>query len=355
MHIYIDIIKYLPGFTLKIKFSSRNGVTGLLGASGSGKSMTLRCIAGIETPDKGVIVLNGRIFFDSEKKINLPSRERKVGYLFQNYALFPHMTVEENVGFALEYLPKREKDEIIQEKISMLELQGLEDRYPYQLSGGQQQRVALARALSIDPDILLLDEPFSALDEHLRSILIKQFVDTLHNYNGLTLFVTHNRDEAYRICQDIVVLEEGRVENQGYKGEIFDRPKTLATARLTGCKNFSYAKYISNNSIEATDWGINLKTYNEVMKDIQYVGLRAHHIQFSANDKSDNMVSCWLCDYNESLFGVSVYLTIGNKPMYGENYHIQWEISKEEWSNIKTLPQPWNLHFRPEKLLLLDC
>ena len=193
MSLEVDIIKKLQGFELKVDFKADNDILGLLGASGSGKSMTLRCIAGIETPDNGRIVLNGRVLFDSENKINIPIRERKVGFLFQNYALFPNMTVEQNIGFGLiKSISKIEKANKIRKKIIDLQLSGMEKRYPYQLSGGQQQRVALARALVVNPEILLLDEPFSALDEHLRNNMIIRLQEDLKEFKGTSIFITHN-------------------------------------------------------------------------------------------------------------------------------------------------------------------
>ena len=172
MSLHIDIRKRLGSFTLDVKFSAENGITSLLGASGCGKSMTLKCIAGIEKPDEGRIELDGTVLFDSAQKINLPPQKRRVGYLFQNYALFPNMSVRQNILCGL----NREKDRGAKERrlrdmLRMMQLEGLEDRKPAQLSGGQQQRAALARILVNDPQILLLDEPFSALDGHLRDSL----------------------------------------------------------------------------------------------------------------------------------------------------------------------------------------
>ena len=142
----------------------------LIGASGAGKSLILRCIAGIETPDTGKIVLNGRVLIDSEKGINLPSCDRRVGLLFQNYALFPHLTVAQNVAFGLRHSqPTEQVQAIIQQQLTAVHIESLAHRYPHELSGGQQQRVALARALASQPEILLLDAPFSALDTHLRN------------------------------------------------------------------------------------------------------------------------------------------------------------------------------------------
>ncbi len=352
MELYVDIKKKLHGFMLDVKFNVERDITGLLGASGSGKSMTLRCIAGIEKPDKGRIVLNGRVLFDSDKGINLPSRHRKVGYLFQNFALFPNMTVEENIGFALEKLSKEKRNTIVQGKIEMMKLHGLEKRFPFQLSGGQQQRVALARALAIEPEVLLLDEPFSALDEHLRGLLVKQLIETLVDYNGVTLFITHNMDEAYSICNRLVVLNNGSVEVAGNKEKLFQRPSTLSTAQLTGCKNFSTARYLSNNQIYAVDWDVNLHV-NQVQKNsIAHVGIRAHYIRRASQDDKDNVFDCWPSFTGETPFRVMVYLCIGKQAENREDYHIQWNISKEKWIELKNQPLPWRLHLDSEKLMI---
>lgn len=181
----MDIEKDLSSFKLKVEIKQEKGTLGFLGESGSGKSMTLKCIAGLEKPTRGKIVLNDRVLFDSEKKINLSTQDRKVGFLFQNYALFPHMTVSQNIELGLLKLSKSEKKEIVARYLDILKLNGFEGRYPWQLSGGQQQRVALARALATSPDILLLDEPFSALDHHLRSNMEKELMNMLKDYKEI--------------------------------------------------------------------------------------------------------------------------------------------------------------------------
>ena len=178
MSLQAAIKKRFSGFSLDVSLNTDGGVMGILGASGSGKSMTLKCIAGIETPDEGRIVLNGRVLFDSEKHINLPPQKRKVGYLFQNYALFPNMTVETNIAAGLSG-SKEEKQEAVARMIRLFKLEGLEKRYPSQLSGGQQQRVALARILVYEPDVIMLDEPFSALDYYLKEQLQFQVREVL--------------------------------------------------------------------------------------------------------------------------------------------------------------------------------
>ena len=183
MSLLVDIKKKLKEFTLEIDFKTDGESLGILGASGSGKSMTLKCIAGVETPDEGRIVLNGKTLFDSRKGINLKPQDRNIGYLFQSYALFPHMTVEENIGIGLN-LHKTEKELRIREIIESFHLEGLESKYPNKLSGGQQQRVALARCLVYKPDALMLDEPFSALDSHLKDHLQSEVLELLKSYDG---------------------------------------------------------------------------------------------------------------------------------------------------------------------------
>ena len=196
---------------LESAFETGNETLALLGPSGCGKSMTLKCIAGIVTPDSGRIELNGRVLFDSEKKINLPPQKRKVGYLFQQYALFPNMTVEQNIETALRDRPKEERKRIAAEKIKAFHLEGLEKHKPSQLSGGQQQRTALARIIASEPEILLLDEPFSALDSELRFFMEKEVQRVINEFGQSTIIVTHNRGEAYRLSDNIATMEKGRI------------------------------------------------------------------------------------------------------------------------------------------------
>lgn len=353
MELLVDIQKKLPGFMLDVKFETGKDILGLLGASGSGKSMTLRCIAGIDTPDTGRIVLNGRTMFDSQKGINLSCRKRKMGYLFQNYALFPNMTVEENIGFGIGDKKRADRIAIIKEKMKMIKLEGLEKRYPRQLSGGQQQRVALARALAIEPEALLLDEPFSALDDYLRSHMVKQLTETLADYPGVTLFVTHNMDEVYRVCKNLVVLSLGKIEAKGEKAEVFRCPPSLAAAQLTGCKNFSRAKYISPFKLEALEWGISLNTKREISRQIKNVGIHAHTIEAASEEKGDNVIRCWLNFTSETPTRMTVYLSTENNILGQDNYYIQWEITKQMWLELKDKPQPWYLRFNPDDLIIV--
>ncbi|WP_353932632.1 molybdate ABC transporter permease subunit [Okeanomitos corallinicola TIOX110] len=353
--LFIDIEKQLASFHLQIAFHTDNQPLGLLGSSGAGKSMILRCLAGIETPSQGKIILNGRVLFDSEQRINVPIRDRRIGFLFQNYALFPHLTVAQNIGFGL---PKESSDgnikvEIEKQLIAM-ELQGLGDRYPHQLSGGQQQRVALARALASQPEALLLDEPFSALDTHLRSQLEQQMTETLADYSGVTLFVTHNMEEAYRLCPNLLVLEAGKEAHHGSKYEIFKYPATINVARITGCKNFSRAASESNQIVAAIDWDCKLKVVESIPEQLSYIGIRAHQIIFKNDHNQENTFPCWLVRTSETPHRITLFLKLHSPANNHHDYHLQAEVYKEKWVTIKDKPFPWYVYLEPSQLILME-
>ena len=231
MSLSVDIEKKLGAFHLRSQFEAPDETMALLGASGCGKSMTLKCIAGIVTPDRGRIVLGGRVLFDSQKKINLPPQQRRVGYLFQQYALFPNMSVEQNILCGIRSGDKAEKRRVLAEKIRMFRLEGLEKKHPAQLSGGPQQRVALARILCSEPEAILLDEPFSALDSYLKWNLEIELADLLATFNGPILWVSHDRDECYRNCRSVCVMEDGRTGEVTPMDEMIRHPGSVSAAR----------------------------------------------------------------------------------------------------------------------------
>ena len=278
MSLFVDIEKDLGGFRLRARLDTGAPITGLLGASGCGKSLTLQCIAGIQRPDRGRILLDGRVLFDSEAGIDLPPQQRRVGYLFQQYALFPTMTVYENIRCGARGRGSRaEQDAIVRQMLTQLQLQGLESLRPAQLSGGQAQRVALARMLAADPQLLLLDEPFSALDAHLRDQLQPQLRDLLRTVGRQAVLVTHSRDEAYRLCSTLCIMDEGRTLRIGPTKEVFADPQSMAAARLTGCKNLAEARRVDDHTVEVPAWGVRLQTARPVPGDLRAVGLRAHY------------------------------------------------------------------------------
>lgn len=349
----VNIEKQMPGFQLRVRFQARRAPLGLLGASGSGKSMTLRCIAGLETPSNGRIVLNGRVLFDSRKRINVPSRDRKVGLVFQNYALFPHLTVAQNIAFGMQDTPRSQRAAEVTNYLDDMGLSGLGDRYPHQLSGGQQQRVALARAIAIEPDILLLDEPLSALDAYLRSHIEKLLIEVLSHYRGITLFITHKLEEAYRVCSRLLVLSEGQIQAEGPKEEIFQRPPTFEVAKVTECKNFSRARRIEANRIEALDWGCCLDVEVPLMSEIGYVGLRAHHIEFLQHSNASNTFPGWLAMMSETQHRVTLYLKLHSQPHSPQDYHVQAEIYRDKWESLNSHPFPWFVSLNPARLIPL--
>ena len=277
MKLHVDIEKKLDNVNLKVKFEQNIGILGFLGESGSGKSITLKCIAGLEKPDCGKIILGEKVLFDSSKKINIPVEERNIGFIFQNYALFPHMNVVQNIGIGIKNLDKEEKDRTIQLYIDKFNLNGLERRYPWQLSGGQAQRVAIARVLVTNPEILLLDEPFSALDYNLRKNIESELIHILKDFKGKIIFVTHDIEEAYRICDSIAVYSNGISNKVRNTKELFKKPSTLTEAKITGCENISRLKISEGNIIKAIDWGY---SYNgKVEENISYAGIRAKDIK----------------------------------------------------------------------------
>lgn len=278
MSLQVDIEKRLGDFSLRAAFEGGNETIGILGASGCGKSMTLKCIAGIETPDRGRIVLDGEVLFDSEKKINLPPQKRRVGYLFQNYALFPNMTVRQNVLCGLRWERDRAKSErILAETLEMLQLTDLVNHKPNQLSGGQAQRTALARILVNRPRILMLDEPFSALDTHLRLRLQLQLRDLLKSYGRGVLMVTHDRDEAYHMCARIAMIDKGRMLTVKETKDFFADPGSIPAAVLSGCKNVVEARKAGEHEVEVPAWGLRLTTEAPVRDGLAGVGIRAHY------------------------------------------------------------------------------
>ena len=276
MLLELDFEKKLEDFHLQVNYSGENPRIGILGASGCGKSMTLRSIAGIDKPDRGLIRLGDRTLFDSGKKVNLRPRERHVGYLFQNYALFPTMTVEQNIMAGVNGT-KEERRKRAREMILAFEIEGLEKRRPGELSGGQQQRVALARMMAGRPGAVLLDEPFSAMDYFLKERLRLEMAQMLRDYEGLSILVTHDRDEAYQLCDHLLLMSDGHIIASGDTRKVFEKPETVEAARLTGCKNISRIRPLGSHRVCALDWGnLELTTEGVVTPEITHVGIRAH-------------------------------------------------------------------------------
>ena len=339
MSISVDIEKDYGSFTLKAKFEAGNETLALLGPSGCGKSMTLRCIAGIEKPDRGKIVLDGVTLFDSEKRIDLPPQQRRTGLMFQNYALFPNMTVLQNIrsGAKREKNPSKRK-EMIASVLERFDLSPLADHYPHQLSGGQQQRVALARMLVSSPRILLLDEPFSALDSHLRFRLEQEVRQAIRQFGKTVILVSHDRDEVYRMSDSIAIMDSGVIQTIGQRQEVFRDPRTVKGAILTGCKNISPIRREGDKTM-AADWDLAL-SLPDLPPSVTAVGVRMKAIRPGPGENSRR---CRVLEVIENPFSCTVML---DTPV-----PLGWELLKEEWQRIEA-PE-LTIHIPTEAILLL--
>ena len=260
----VDIRKALPEFSLEVSFSVDRGILAILGRSGSGKTMTLRCIAGLMKPDQGRIALDDRVLFDADRGVDVRPQKRRTGFVFQNYALFPNMTVYENIAFGTGGRPKAAVDQHVQDLMERLRISGLGRRYPQELSGGQQQRVALARALAASPGMLLLDEPFSALDVITRDCLQRLLLDIDQFYSGYVLLVTHSLAEAYRLGSRIAVYEAGKVLQIGSRREVMSAPASAAVASMMGVRNLWNAVVMERSGD------------GRLLLEVQDTGLRVH-------------------------------------------------------------------------------
>ena len=347
MQLTLDFERRLEDFHLRVAYEGEASRIGILGASGCGKSMTLRSIAGIETPDRGLIRLGGRDLFDRDKKINLRPQERRVGYLFQNYALFPAMTVEQNIMAGVRGT-KLEKEGRVQEMVRAFKLEGLEKRRPAELSGGQQQRVALARIIACRPRALLLDEPFSAMDYFLKEKLRLEMKQVLQKYEGLSILVTHDRDEAYQLCDHLLLMHEGSIIAGGPTKEIFDHPGTVEAARLTGCKNISRIRPLGPHRICALDWDdLELTTQEEVTDEITHTGIRAHDFFPCGSKSSGNLNQNCIPVENPVLTELPFewYIVLQNK--------IWWKVPKDIRNHDFSESLPRALWVDPASIMLL--
>lgn len=340
MSLSVDVRKRLGSFSLDVSFEVADSreICALLGPSGCGKSLTLKCIAGVLTPDEGRIVLNDRVLFDSATGVNLPPQRRRVGYLFQQYALFPTMTVEQNIGAGAVGVSREERARRVAEQVRAFHLEGLERLRPAQLSGGQQQRVALARILVGSPELILLDEPFSALDGHLRWEFEMMLSDVLRAFPGGAVFVSHNRDEVYRMCDTVCVVSEGRSEEKLTIAQLFSTPRTLAAALISGCKNVSRARVVAlgekggATALCCADWGVTLATSLPVGPDVTHAGLRAHYLRVFANPEEaaglPNKISCSVDRVIDSTFSTIVMLRTPGGGL------LRYECEKDLWSRL---------------------
>lgn len=338
----------------------------LLGPSGCGKTTILRILSGFETPDQGDVSIGGQRMND------VPPERRQVNTVFQNYALFPHMTVRDNVAFGLrmQSCPKGEIEGRVLEALRMVHLEQYADRRPHQLSGGQQQRVALARMLAARPGILMLDEPFSALDAHLKSSLEQNLIGLFKEYEGTVLYVSHDIDEAFRFCDRIAVVDSGRIDEIGSNQAIVESPGSLAAIKLSGCKNTTEAAYVDASTVHLPQWGIRVKSARPVPQDVRYFGVRAFFLQ-RAEGPGENVFRMRADRVSDSRFERTVMLGFldaeqtpqrlhdvaeEDETMKFLRTHLQWRVDKLK-VGFEGLPQEGDelfIRIPPEAIYLVS-
>ena len=349
MSLIVDIKKRLGSFSLSAQLEAGEGVTGILGSSGCGKSMTLKCIAGIERPDSGHIELDGVVLYDSRKRIDLHPQQRRVGYLFQNYALFPNMTLRQNILCGLKNQPDRaQRVKEADDMIAMMGLQGLEKHRPYQLSGGQQQRAALGRILVNKPKLLMLDEPFSALDSYLKWDLELKLSDFLENFSGPILWVSHDRGEVFRNCKRVCILDQGASQGTFTLRQLFHEPETEAAARLSGCKNIVEA-VPAGSAVTLPAWGLTLNCGKPVPADVRQAGIRARHVM-TVPEGTPDAFYCTVERVIQDVFTTIVLLrpegAADGAPL------LRMELERDDWRRLNRPEGLW-IAVQPRDILLL--
>ena len=349
MAIEVRIHREFDDFKLDVQFQSESRRIGILGASGCGKSLTLKSIAGIERPETGKIESAGTVFFDSAKKIWMPPQERNVGYLFQNYALFPTMTVEKNIGIALR-CGKKEKEKKVRDMIERFSLQGLEKKLPGQLSGGQQQRTALARIMIYEPDMILLDEPFSALDSYLKEQTQRECLELLQDYPGTVILVSHSRDEIYRFSEEVLVMDGGKAVIQKTVKELFEHPQKVAAAKLTGCKNIEEIVWKDEKHLYVPGWDMVIPAGMGNVGGAQAIGIRAHEFTTERTESDGELVfPVYKPEVKEDLFEYHVQFFTSECA----KTPVVWKVSKKLW-DVGEKGVPKRLHLRREHILFLE-
>lgn len=349
MRLSADIHKRIGSFELNVQIKSDASRIGILGASGSGKSMTLRSIAGIEDIDSGRIEAGGKLLYDSASGISLRPQKRRVGYMFQNYALFPTMTVMQNVMAGLKG-SREENREKASAMLSRFGLDSYESRLPGELSGGQQQRVALARIMVTEPDLILLDEPYSALDGYLRDRMQLEMLEMLGDYKGQVIMVSHSRDELYRFSEELFVLDEGKIIRHGAAKDVFSDPGCIGAARHTGCKNISAAEVLDEHTVAVRDWGITLETKRSIPAGTKFIGYRAHSFEPVWGERQDNCIDFDLVRCDELPFEKNLYIRCGGE---GERDLICWFIQGDEQNEIGKKGYPDYLKMTEDNMLFL--
>ncbi|PYZ92016.1 hypothetical protein CR194_17625 [Salipaludibacillus keqinensis] len=347
----VNIKKSYNSFQLNIEFQANPGITGILGPSGCGKSLTLQSLAGIMKPDKGKITMNQQTWYDSGRTFWKP-QQRKVGYLFQNYALFPHLTVEQNIAYGLKGMLKHEKNQRVEKWLKTIQLETYKDRHPSKLSGGQQQRVALARSMITEPQLLLLDEPFSALDQHIRHSLeedLRRIID--ETFHGVVLLVTHNIEEAFRMCNSIMLLNEGEVIQKGDRRDVLKIPASKKAAEIVGCENvFKVSSWEKEGlSIKVNTHGHIFQLKKQKVENLAHIGIRSDDVRITTwKGTDDNCFPGEILHITEGVKSFKHTVRVGSLSV-----HIE-EVNQEEANLRWKVGDRCYVTFPQEKLICME-
>ncbi len=354
----INIKRALDGFDLDVEFSVDKEILSILGPSGSGKTMTLLCIAGLIKPDEGYIKLNGRVLFDSSQKICLPAQIRKIGFVFQNYALFPHLTVEENIAYGIRHLPKQVIKDRVTQLLGTIHISGLGHRYPVELSSGQQQRVALARAIAPEPEVLLLDEPFSALDTPRKERLEYELLSLHQFYKGDVLFVTHDLAQGYKLSSRLAIYDSGRMVQLDSKQEVISFPGNRTVARLIGVKNILEGRVVK---IDGKDAWVSVpelaeplkvasgKTMNVSTGQQVIIGIRPEYIRL-ADSQKENIIPCKVNQIVEGVASVQCHLHADSDEVGKYRFEVHLPATM---LHAVSEGRPCYLYLPPERLVIV--
>ena len=323
----------------------------IIGLSGSGKSTLVRCFNLLNRATSGRILFDGKDISTLSKRELLDFRRSKISMVFQSFGLMSHRDVLSNVGYGLEVkgIPREAREKKAMEVLSMVGLSDWAHQSCGNLSGGMRQRVGIARALANDPEVLLMDEPFSALDGYLKDILQRDMQNFLKDYKGDMIMVTHSRDEAYKFCSQLTLLHNGKEILTGETRQIFEKPQYLEAAKLTGCKNFSAVQKMGPHQVYALDWELMFHIQEEVSDEITHVGIRGHWMR-PANESGENVMAVQVEEYIENTFEHQ-YL-IRNKEADGGT-PLWWMCQKKDFQEKTEDRVPAYLYFPPEHLMLL--
>ena len=346
MELKADFKKRIGNQRLEIRLDAGETPLALLGASGSGKSAVLRCIAGIMTPDEGRIILGGEPLFDSSRHINIPPKRRRVGFLFRHYALFPHMTIRQNIANAARRQETR--TQVTEEYLHMFHLENLAEQYPDEISLEERLKTALARMMASEPEAILLDEPLAAPDSYLKFRLEQVLSDMLSTFDGPVIWASHDRGEVYRNCRFVSVLDRGVSQDIVTADALLAHPGTESAARLSGCKNFVNAA-ARGNAIYIAQWGVTLRCAYPLPPFLWRIGIRAHQVRISEPDR----INAFAVTVEKAIEDVSSMIVLLRPSGAARDAPLlRMELEKSEWVSLPD-KRCLTVSIGPQDILLL--